>query len=335
VNNRANAKTEKELFIELAGKASCLLGTQDGRHFVSCIRVLGPSIYLTTFHRSGSISTCSYNINFSPLQFLRILIGVSFSDYLTIGFDMSIKWHIWGQDTESNISVSEHSDEPQLESESDMTDDHASPLDSEGALCPGSESSDTGSWELDNEEAEQNDEHSQERKGNKWVEITDMHSRHFTVWLKSVLAISDGLVGQGTTVWEGEIDPTNGDKPAVVVKDSWIDPLRKYTEGMILHILEQHHIEGIPTLVSEEQVETQLRTPDHPHPVVNSSTHFLFSALPSDTSFHLCLLSRLVTRPVCNLILEFSSLGELLVTFLDYTVGELMLLKICSPNSPV
>jgi hypothetical protein len=322
VNNRANAKTEKELFIELAGKASCLLSTQDGRHFVSCIRILGPSIYLTTFHRSGSISTCSYNINSSPLQFLRILIGVSFSDYLTIGFDMSIKWHIWGQDTESNISVSEHSDEPQLESESDVTDDHASPLDSEGALCPGSESSDTGSWELDNEEAEQNDEHSQERKGNKWVEITNMHSRHFTVWLKSVLAISDGLVGQGTTVWEGEIDPMNGDKPAVVVKDSWIDPLRKYTEGMILHILEQHHIEGIPILVSEEQVETQLRTPDHPHPVVNSSTHFLFSALPSDTSFHLCLLSRLVTRPVCNLILEFSSLGELLVTFLDYTVGE-------------
>lgn len=92
VKNRADSKRDKESFIELAGKVSCLLGVQDGRHFVLSIRILGSLIYLTTFHRSGSITTCPFNINSSPLQFLQIIISVSFSDYATIGFDMSIKW---------------------------------------------------------------------------------------------------------------------------------------------------------------------------------------------------------------------------------------------------
>ena len=92
VKNSTDPKRDKESFIEIARKASCLLGVQDGRHTVSCICILGSSIYLTIFHRSGSISLCPFNINASPLQFLQILIRVSFSDYTTIRFDMSIKW---------------------------------------------------------------------------------------------------------------------------------------------------------------------------------------------------------------------------------------------------
>ena len=149
-----------------------------------------------------------------------------------------------------------------------------------------------------------------------------MRGKHCKIWLKSVLAISDSLIGQGTTVWEGEMDTEDGDVQDMVVKDSWIDPLRKYTEGMILHILEKYGVEGVPTLVSEEQVKTQLWTPDSQQPVVNSSMHFLLSVLPPNSPLHLQILSRLVSRPASHLILEFASLRELLVTFLDYIVSE-------------
>lgn len=45
VKTQADSKREKESFVELAGKASCLLGAQDGHLSVSCIRILGSSIY--------------------------------------------------------------------------------------------------------------------------------------------------------------------------------------------------------------------------------------------------------------------------------------------------
>lgn len=114
----------------------------------------------------------------------------------------------------------------------------------------------------------------------------------------------------------------NGDGRDVVVKDSWINLLRKYIEGMILHILGKHGIEGVPMLVGEEQVKIQLWTPNPQQPVVNSSTHFLLLALPPNSPFHLQVLSHLISCPASHLILEFASIGELLVAFLDYTVGE-------------
>ncbi|KAI9569117.1 hypothetical protein HD554DRAFT_657745 [Boletus coccyginus] len=153
-------------------------------------------------------------------------------------------------------------------------------------------------------------------------EIIDKDGDLRKIWPRSVLDVSDSLCGRGTAVWEGEMDSMSGDanEPRVVVKDSWTDPLRKYTEGMNLHILEQHQIEGVPTLVSEQQVKTSLRDSDRLHTAVNHSTHFLRSALPRGSVFDLRILSRLISRPVCKLILEFSSLGELLVAYLDYVV---------------
>ena len=179
----------------------------------------------------------------------------------------------------------------------------------------------------DDEEADGSDEETWKRdsggKRTKWLEIVDKHNEHCKIWLRTVLAISDSLLGQETTVWEGEVESTRSlvDK-VVVVKDSWTDPLRKYTEGMILHILEQHGIEGVPTLVSEQQVKTLLRDPKRLRTTVNHSTHFLFLALPRNSSFQLRILSRLVSQPVGKLILEFSSLGELLVAFLDHIVSQ-------------
>ncbi|KAF8842571.1 hypothetical protein BDN67DRAFT_979440 [Paxillus ammoniavirescens] len=115
-------------------------------------------------------------------------------------------------------------------------------------------------------------------------------------------------------------------KVDVAVKDLWIDPLRKYTEGMILHRLNQHMIEGIPQLVDEQQVQAQhYPVPGPSLPVMtNHSTHTLRSMLRHDYStsnYHLQVLSRLVTQPVGILVTEFSCLGELLVAFLDYIVG--------------
>ena len=50
---------------------------------------------------------------------------------------------------------------------------HASLLDSEDVLHPGLKSSDIGSWQVDNKEAEQNNElfQDQERKASKGMEI--------------------------------------------------------------------------------------------------------------------------------------------------------------------
>ncbi|KAF8545661.1 hypothetical protein OG21DRAFT_1492086 [Imleria badia] len=201
-------------------------------------------------------------------------------------------------------------------------DDPVSQLENEDVL---------GSWSdnpaepSDDEDVVMSDEETWNRdlegKRTKWLEIVNKYNEHCKIWLRSVLAISDSLLGQGTTVWEGKVESTHSlvDK-VVVVKDSWNDPLRKYTEGMILHILEQHGIEGVPMLVSEQQVKTLIRDPKHPHTTVNHSTHFLFSALPRDSSFQLQVLSRLVSQPVGQLILEFSSIGELLVAFLDHII---------------
>jgi len=57
----------------------------------------------------------------------------------------------------------------------------------------------------------------------------------------------------------------------VVVKDSWIDAVRKYMEGRILSILNKHNIKGVLTLIHEQQISLA-----YPSIVaVNSSTHFL------------------------------------------------------------
>ncbi|KAG9309134.1 hypothetical protein JVU11DRAFT_10841 [Chiua virens] len=297
VKSQTDSKRERESFLEIAGKVSCLLGAQDGRHIVSCIRILNSSIYLTTFHRGGSISTCPFDINSSPQEFLRILIGVSFSDYSMIGFDTTIKWGVPADTSLNSLSTENQS------SGLDIEDSHRVCI--EGAS--------------DDEDVVEEHEPSQGWESMaKWMEITDKQGKRCKLLLRSILAISDSLFGRGSTVWEAEME---GDQinATVAVKDAWIDPLRKYTEGLVLNILEKHGIEGVPTLVSEEQVKTRHRDPERAHVEVNHSTHFFLSALPPHASdLDIRVLSRLVTRPVGKLVLEFSSLGELLVSFLDY-----------------
>lgn len=148
----------------------------------------------------------------------------------------------------------------------------------------------------------------------------------YTIELIKILFISDSLLGRGTTVWKGVkmMKKWRGKgkgreaSEAVVVKDSWIDPVRKYTEGKILSILNRHGIEGVPTLIHEQLIKTSYPS----IAAANSSTHFLRSAITKGGRYFLRVLSRIITQPVGDLITDFSCLGELLVAFLDYLVGE-------------
>ena len=115
------------------------------------------------------------------------------------------------------------------------------------------------------------------------------------------------------------------DKPPcqIVVKDSWIDPLRKFTEGSILAKLNKASVEGIPKLIHEQQVQG-------PHPLrldskVNQSTHFLQTLLShiKVPSYHVRVLSRLLMEPLGQRIFDFSSLVELLVAFINYVLSRL------------
>ncbi|KAI5983250.1 hypothetical protein EDD15DRAFT_2179369 [Pisolithus albus] len=260
VKNRGGKDKEKSSYIEIAGKASCLLYAQDGRHAAPCFRILGSSIRLTIFDRGGSLSTCGYDINGQPYDFVRILIGVTSASNETLGFDTSIAWE--RQFNGKTVGV-------------------------------------------------------------KTLDIRERDTK-FTVELDRVLFISDNLFGRGTMVWGGIIrDKRSETGGQVAVKDSWIDPLRKYTEGRILSILNAHEIEGVPTLIHEQQVKApSLAT--IANPLVNSSTHFLQAHLSQfkTSPYFLRVLSRIVTQPIGALITEFSCLGELLVAFLDYVVGE-------------
>jgi len=83
---------EKSSYIEAAGKASCMLYAQDGRHVALCIHILGSQIYLTIFDHGGSLSTTGFNIHLCPHSFLHILIGVSCATLDTLRFNTSIRW---------------------------------------------------------------------------------------------------------------------------------------------------------------------------------------------------------------------------------------------------
>ena len=143
------------------------------------------------------------------------------------------------------------------------------------------------------------------------------------VIMDHVLFISDALHGRGTTIWTALMhsDPQKAPR-RIVVKDSWIDPLRKFTEGGILAQLNKAGVKGVPKLIHEQQVQGP--HPSLPDFKVNQSTHFL-RALLSPTKFHhyhVRVLSHLLTEPLGQRIFGFSSLAELLVAFIDYVLSK-------------
>jgi len=150
----------------------------------------------------------------------------------------------------------------------------------------------------------------------------------YTIELTKLLFISDNLNGRGTMVWQGtRVTRQNrsSKQVAVAMKDSWIDPLRKYMEGMILATLNKHMIKGVLTLIHEEQIKASY-PPTIANKQANSSTHFLQSFLTkcgNGGTYSLQTLTRIITEPVGELITELSCLGEFLIAFLNYVIGEL------------
>ncbi|KAI6010125.1 hypothetical protein EDC04DRAFT_2906180 [Pisolithus marmoratus] len=277
VKNCMGKDNEKSSYIEMAGKASCLLYAQDSCHAAPCLHILGSQIYLMVFDWGTSLSTCGYDMHHYPCEFLCILIGVMSAPCNILRFDISINW---GKRS-----------------------------------CPDGKVVDVKELKI------------------------EMDATTCTIELTRVLFISDNLFSWGTTVWEGMMKArgTSGMQARkVAVKDSWIDPLQKYTEGKILSILNVCKIEGVPMLVHEEQVKAPyLSVVDCLW--VNGSTHFpqAYLAHYKTNSYYLRILSHIITHPVGDLITEFSCLGELLVTFLDYIVEPTTITDSASPTLPI
>ena len=200
------------------------------------------------FDRGGSITTHAFDIHCSPMDFLHILMGMSLANYSTLGFDMSIEWD--GKETEPDDEKVSLDDEENAPDEENVLDDEELELDDEMA------DSDDDNSQLDDEEPDPGDKQPPminiDGKRRKWLKIVNKEGRVCKIWLEKILSISDSLVGRGSTVWEGVIDSDiPGADNAVAIKDSWINPLRKYTKGMILHILAQNGVEGVPTLLAK------------------------------------------------------------------------------------
>jgi len=103
------------------------------------------------------------------------------------------------------------------------------------------------------------------------------------------------------------------------MKDSWIDLLRKFTEGQILKILEGANVKGVPRLVHEQQVHTlHLLTKK----TLNHLMHTLHSLIShAGLPYYLHAMSRLMSKLRGSLIFEFSSLAKLLVGLIDCLSG--------------
>ncbi|KAF8449209.1 hypothetical protein L210DRAFT_3640833 [Boletus edulis BED1] len=143
--------------------------------------------------------------------------------------------------------------------------------------------------------------------------------KEYHILVDTLLFSSFSLHSRGTTVWTGKVT-IDQEEHDVVIKDSWVDPLRRYTEGRILKMLEKAGVKGVPKLVHEQQVQT-------PHPImgefINHSTHILRTLFrgSSQASYYLCVLSRLVSKPRGYPIFDFNSLAELLVGLIDCLCG--------------
>ena len=74
--------------------------------------------------------------------------------------------------------------------------------------------------------------------------------------MNHVLFISDMLHGHGTTIWTALMHSDLQKAPCrIMVKDSWIDPLQKFTEDGILAQLNKAGVKGMPKLIHKQQVQ--------------------------------------------------------------------------------
>ena len=90
VKKKYNEEHKKDSYVELTGKVAFVLEAQDGCCTVPGIQILGMTIILTFFDRGGSVSTYPLDIHRHPKQFLHILLSITFTDGILLGFDPTI-----------------------------------------------------------------------------------------------------------------------------------------------------------------------------------------------------------------------------------------------------
>ncbi|KAF8134592.1 hypothetical protein EV363DRAFT_900412, partial [Boletus edulis] len=90
MKNRSSDRDTELSYVEVAGKTSTIFYSQDGRHAVSSLRILGTTVIFTFIDKGGSMSTVEANIHSDPTLFLHILLGLSFFPPCSLGFDPSI-----------------------------------------------------------------------------------------------------------------------------------------------------------------------------------------------------------------------------------------------------
>ncbi|KAF8440236.1 hypothetical protein L210DRAFT_3503952 [Boletus edulis BED1] len=90
VKKRTSKENRKDSYVEFAGKVAFLLEAQDGHYVAPGIQLLGSEVIFTLFDRGGSISTHPLDIHRYPKEFLRILLGITFTDGIILGFDITI-----------------------------------------------------------------------------------------------------------------------------------------------------------------------------------------------------------------------------------------------------
>ena len=153
----------------------------------------------------------------------------------------------------------------------------------------------------------------------KQIQIS-LPDQDYIVFIDMLLFSSGSLHGRGTTVWCSKVTICKQPEEEVVLKDSWVDPLRQFSEGRILKMLGEAGVKGIPVLVHEQQVQMQ-------HPItgqfLNQSTHILRSLVTVDSRalYYLHVLSCLVSKPRGHPLFNFTCLAELLVGIIDCLCG--------------
>lgn len=144
-----------------------------------------------------------------------------------------------------------------------------------------------------------------------------------TFTILSTIFIGDGLIGRGTCVFRVQDDEEN----RFIIKDTWHDPKRCFTEGQILQLIQG--ISYVPEYVQEVVVSSYLRsrtlysravTADKHHGGIDRIIDDL-AAGRFDDRVHLRLQTK-ASKTKLKLITDFNNRKELAVALLCCVLGE-------------
>lgn len=152
-------------------------------------------------------------------------------------------------------------------------------------------------------------------------DLSVLAKNFFTI--SSTIFIGDGLIGRGTCVFR--VEDVEGNR--FIIKDTWHDPKRCFTEGQILQLIQG--IPYVPEYVQEVVVSSYLRsrtlfsravTADKYHGGVDRIISDL-AAGRFDDRVHLRLQTK-ASKTKLKLITDFNNRKELAVALLCCVLGE-------------